>query len=140
MRLPENIAGRHGMQRIQRIHFVGIGGAGMSGIAEVLINLGYDVSGSDISQNTATARLAELGAVMRQGHHAAHVEGADVVVTSSDVFGQSHHPASPRQISATVRAASSRANDLAAVDIALRVLSSLSSSSCCFRLCGLSAV
>ena len=85
MRLPENIVGRHGMERIRRIHFVGIGGAGMSGIAEVLINLGYEVSGSDVSQSATTERLAGLGAMVRKGHEAAHVEGADVVVTSSAV-------------------------------------------------------
>lgn len=84
-RLPENIVGRHGMERIRRIHFVGIGGAGMSGIAEVLINLGYAVSGSDVSQSATTERLAGLGAMVRKGHEAMHVEGADVVVTSSAV-------------------------------------------------------
>jgi len=85
MRLPENIVGRHAMERIRRIHFVGIGGAGMSGIAEVLINLGYEVSGSDVNENATTKRLAGLGAMVRQGHEAAHVEGADVVVTSSAI-------------------------------------------------------
>jgi UDP-N-acetylmuramate--alanine ligase len=77
--------GEPGMGRIKRIHFVGIGGAGMSGIAEVLINLGYDVSGSDISDNAATKRLTDMGAKVFRGHAASHVEGAGVVVISSAV-------------------------------------------------------
>jgi len=72
-------------QRIQRLHFVGIGGSGMGGIAEVLLNLGYPVSGSDLSENTVTQRLAGLGAVISKGHDAGYVEGASVVVTSSAV-------------------------------------------------------
>ncbi len=76
---------RDPMGNIRHIHFVGIGGAGMSGIAEVLINLGYRVSGSDLGSNAATRRLAGLGARVVQGHDAAHVSGADVVVVSSAV-------------------------------------------------------
>ncbi|MCB2193169.1 MAG: UDP-N-acetylmuramate--L-alanine ligase [Deltaproteobacteria bacterium] len=72
-------------QRHQRIHFVGIGGIGMSGIAEVLINLGHQVSGSDLKESSTTRRLAELGARIEKGHHRDHVEGADVVVVSSAV-------------------------------------------------------
>ncbi|MGV6818528.1 MAG: UDP-N-acetylmuramate--L-alanine ligase [Thiotrichales bacterium] len=72
-------------QRIQRIHFVGIGGSGMGGIAEVLVNLGYQVSGSDLSANAVTHRLEELGARVWRGHEARYVEGASVVVVSSAV-------------------------------------------------------
>ncbi|AWB34275.1 UDP-N-acetylmuramate--L-alanine ligase [Orrella marina] len=73
--------------RIQLIHFVGIGGSGMSGIAEVLLNLGYDVSGSDLQASAVTQRLASLGAKVFIGHDAAHVDGAHVVVTSTAVAG-----------------------------------------------------
>ncbi|MGB2681559.1 MAG: UDP-N-acetylmuramate--L-alanine ligase [Candidatus Competibacter sp.] len=73
------------MRRIRHIHFVGIGGAGMSGIAEVLLNLGYNVSGSDLRASPVTARLEQLGAIFRQGHLAEHVAGCDVVVISSAV-------------------------------------------------------
>jgi UDP-N-acetylmuramate--alanine ligase len=71
--------------KIKNIHFVGIGGSGMSGIAEVLLNLGYKVSGSDLSSNAASARLAELGARVQVGHAAGNVIGADAVVTSTAV-------------------------------------------------------
>jgi len=71
--------------KIKNIHFVGIGGSGMSGIAEVLLNLGYNVSGSDLSSNAASQRLAELGARVFTGHSAEHVTGANVVVTSTAV-------------------------------------------------------
>jgi UDP-N-acetylmuramate--alanine ligase len=73
------------MRRIHTIHLVGIGGSGMSGIAEVLINLGYRVQGSDLKANAVTMRLAQLGARVAIGHAAANVEGADVVVISSAV-------------------------------------------------------
>jgi UDP-N-acetylmuramate--alanine ligase len=73
------------MRRVRRVHFIGIGGSGMAGIAEVLLNLGYAVSGSDLKAGAATARLAKLGATVRKGHAAAHVKGADVVVVSSAV-------------------------------------------------------
>lgn len=73
------------MRRIHTIHLVGIGGSGMSGIAEVLINLGYRVQGSDLRPNAATQRLTQLGAHIAIGHAAAHVDGADVVVISSAV-------------------------------------------------------
>lgn len=75
---------------IQHIHFVGVGGAGMSGIAEVLHNLGYTVSGSDLSQSATLQRLQSLGITTFVGHDAAHVQGADVVVTSTAV--QSSNP------------------------------------------------
>ena len=71
--------------RVKNIHFVGIGGSGMSGIAEVLLNLGYIVSGSDLGSNAATRRLAKLGAKVTKGHAAENVESADAVVTSTAV-------------------------------------------------------
>ncbi len=73
------------MRRIRTIHMIGIGGAGMSGIAEVLTNLGYEVRGSDIRASAVTQRLQELGITVLIGHDAANVGGADVVVTSSAV-------------------------------------------------------
>ena len=73
--------------KVKHIHFVGIGGAGMSGIAEVLLNLGYRISGSDLAANAATARLAALGAEVRHAHSAENIEGADCIVTSSAVGG-----------------------------------------------------
>ncbi|MCB4789562.1 MULTISPECIES: UDP-N-acetylmuramate--L-alanine ligase [unclassified Delftia] len=75
---------------IHHIHFVGIGGAGMSGIAEVLHNLGYAISGSDLSDSATLRRLAGLGISTHVGHAAAHIEGADAVVTSTAV--QSDNP------------------------------------------------
>jgi len=72
-------------RKIQKLHFVGIGGIGMSGIAELLLNLGYQVSGSDLRQSPVTDRLAELGGRIFLGHEAANVEGTDVVVISSAV-------------------------------------------------------
>ena len=71
--------------KIQRIHFVGIGGIGMSGIAEVLLTLGYKVSGSDLRGSSVTERLAELGAIIFIGHQAENITGAEVVVTSSAI-------------------------------------------------------
>jgi UDP-N-acetylmuramate--alanine ligase len=71
--------------KVKRIHFVGIGGSGMSGIAEVLLNLGYEISGTDLSSNAATQRLVALGAKVMQGHAAEHVAGADAVVVSTAV-------------------------------------------------------
>jgi UDP-N-acetylmuramate--alanine ligase len=72
-------------RNFQRIHLVGIGGIGMSGIAEVLLTLGYSVSGSDTKPSTLTERLQNLGATIYEGHKAANVEGAHVVVTSSAI-------------------------------------------------------
>ena len=77
-------------RNFQRIHLVGIGGIGMSGIAEVLLTLGYSVSGSDTRPSTVTERLQNLGAVIYEGHKASNVEGAHVVVTSSAI--QSGNP------------------------------------------------
>ena len=71
--------------KVKHIHFVGIGGAGMSGIAEVLLNLGYRISGSDVSAGPATRRLDALGATVTLGHDAANIDGADCVVTSTAV-------------------------------------------------------
>jgi UDP-N-acetylmuramate--alanine ligase len=71
--------------KIQRIHFVGIGGIGMSGIAEVLLSLGYRISGSDLKSSPVTQRLAGLGATVFEGHAAENIAGTEVVVTSSAV-------------------------------------------------------
>ncbi len=73
------------MRRINTIHFVGIGGSGMGGIAEVLLNLGYRVQGSDLKANAVTERLQQLGAQVRIGHRPENAAGADVVVVSSAV-------------------------------------------------------
>ena len=67
---------------IRHIHFVGIGGAGMSGIAEVLLNQGYRISGSDLSENAATRRLVSFGAEVFMGHDSKYIEGADAIVTA----------------------------------------------------------
>ena len=72
-------------KKYQHIHFVGIGGIGMSGIAEVLLNLGYRVSGSDVRRTPITDRLEKLGARIHEGHLAANIEGAHVLVTSTAV-------------------------------------------------------
>jgi len=72
---------------VQHIHFVGIGGAGMSGIAEVLLNLGYQVSGSDLAVSASTQRLESYGAKIFIGHHAGHIGDAEAVVISTAVTG-----------------------------------------------------
>src|SRR5271170_6306498 len=74
--------------KIQQVHFVGIGGIGMSGIAEVLLNLGYKVSGSDLKSSAVTQRLAGLGATIFEGHRAENIAGAEVVVTSSAIAAE----------------------------------------------------
>ena len=84
--------------KVKNIHFVGIGGSGMSGIAEVLLNLGYTVSGSDLANNAASRRLAELGAHIHIGHSPDHVQGADAIVTSTAV-----KPDNPEVIAARAR-------------------------------------
>ena len=76
---------QHNMGRVRQVHFVGIGGAGMSGIAEVLHNLGYKVSGSDLQSTKVTRRLQKLGVDIVKGHQAGNVSGSDVVVFSSAV-------------------------------------------------------
>jgi UDP-N-acetylmuramate--alanine ligase len=72
-------------RKAQRLHFVGVGGSGMSGIAEVLVNMGYSVSGSDLVAGPVTAHLAELGVRIHEGHRPEQVRGADAVVTSTAV-------------------------------------------------------
>ena len=71
--------------KTKKIHFVGIGGIGMSGIAELLLNLGYRVSGSDMRSSQTTRRLEQLGATVYTGHNGKWAENADVVVTSSAI-------------------------------------------------------
>ena len=71
--------------KAKHIHFVGIGGIGMSGIAELLLNLGYDVSGSDLKDSAVTGRLSDLGGKIFLGHRKENVRGADVVVYSSAI-------------------------------------------------------
>ncbi|ACL04820.1 UDP-N-acetylmuramate/alanine ligase [Desulfatibacillum aliphaticivorans] len=79
------------------IHFVGIGGIGMSGIAELLLNLGYQVSGSDIKESDITQRLAKLGGTIYRGHRAENVKGCDVVVVSSAIRQENPETASARE-------------------------------------------
>ena len=73
------------MRRVKRIHFVGIGGAGMGGIAEVLLNEGYQISGSDIGENQVVKRLTGLGATIKIGHDSKNIEGASVIVVSTAI-------------------------------------------------------
>ncbi|HEY0973110.1 MAG TPA: UDP-N-acetylmuramate--L-alanine ligase [Solimonas sp.] len=73
------------MRRVRRVHFLGIGGSGMAGIAEVLLNLGYEVSGTDLKDSAATQRLQALGAKIHFGHRAENAQGADAVVVSTAV-------------------------------------------------------
>ena len=82
---PTAVAQPQGMGRVRRVHFVGIGGAGMCGIAEVMHNLGYEVSGSDLRENAVTRRLAGLGVKVLIGHAAANVTACDVVVVSTAI-------------------------------------------------------
>jgi len=84
-RIPSNTRMQDRMRRIHRIHLVGIGGSGMGGIAEVLLNLGYGVQGSDLKGNTVTERLARLGATIFIGHDEKYLGDSDVVVVSSAV-------------------------------------------------------
>ena len=84
--------------KIQRVHFVGIGGIGMSGIAEVLLNLGYKVSGSDLKATPVTHRLAGLGATIFDGHSSENVAGAEVVVTSSAIAEDNPEVLEARQV------------------------------------------
>jgi UDP-N-acetylmuramate--alanine ligase len=83
---------------IQRIHFVGIGGIGMSGIAEVLLTLGYRVSGSDLRNSPTTERLTKLGAEIFQGHRESNVHGSEVVVTSSAISRENPEVAEARRL------------------------------------------
>jgi UDP-N-acetylmuramate--alanine ligase len=84
--------------KVKRVHFVGIGGSGMSGIAEVLLNLGYQVSGSDLSDAATTQRLRRLGATVHIGHASSHVQFADAVVTSTAI-----KPENPEVVAARER-------------------------------------
>lgn len=86
------------MRRIHRVHLVGIGGAGMSGIAEVLVNLGFEVSGSDLSESSTTRHLAKLGATVYHEHNGHNVQNADVLVVSAAIS-----PDNPEVISARER-------------------------------------
>jgi UDP-N-acetylmuramate--alanine ligase len=89
-------------RKIQHIHFVGIGGSGMSGIAEVLLNLGYTVSGSDLKRSAASEHLATLGARVAYGHAARHLAGAQVVVTSTAVRGDNPEVQEARRLGVPV--------------------------------------
>ena len=82
--------------KVKHIHFVGIGGSGMSGIAEVLLNLGYQISGSDLTKNAAAQRLESLGASVFEGHAAEYAKGADAVVVSTAVAGNNPEVAAAR--------------------------------------------
>ena len=90
------------LRRIQHVHFVGIGGSGMSGIAEVLLNLGYTVSGSDLKLSPTTGHLQALGAQVFEGHAAGHVQGAHVVVTSTAVRPTNPEVAEARRLGVPV--------------------------------------
>ena len=93
--------------KVKRIHFVGIGGSGMSGIAEVLMDLGYTVTGSDLSESMVVKRLKSLGAKVHIGHATENIAGADAVVVSSAVQAdnpevvaarEAHVPVVPRAL------------------------------------------
>ena len=86
------------MRRIKRVHFVGIGGAGMSGIAEVLANQGFEVSGSDLVDSRVTRRLAGLGVTIFKGHTASSVKGADVLVVSTAVADKNPEVLAAREL------------------------------------------
>jgi UDP-N-acetylmuramate--alanine ligase len=88
--------------KVKRVHFVGIGGAGMSGIAEVLVTQGYRVSGSDLAESPATRRLSKLGATIAIGHAAAHVANADAVVVSAAVAADNPEVVAARERSIPV--------------------------------------
>jgi len=81
----QNSVWRSPMRRIRNVHFIGIGGAGMSGIAEVMLNIGYQVSGSDLNRSTVTGRLQEQGVKIFEGHRAGNIKDVDAVVVSSAV-------------------------------------------------------
>lgn len=86
------------MRRIRRIHFVGIGGAGMCGIAEVLLNQGYEISGSDIKAGKTTQRLEQFGATVFIGHRAENIEGANVVVVSTAIDHENPEISAAREL------------------------------------------
>ena len=88
--------------RVRQIHFVGIGGIGMSGIAEILRSLDFDVSGSDLKESEVTHRLVSMGVAVHIGHRASNVTGADVVVVSSAVRSDNPEVAQARELSIPV--------------------------------------
>ncbi|MBT6879832.1 MAG: UDP-N-acetylmuramate--L-alanine ligase, partial [Gammaproteobacteria bacterium] len=85
------------MHTIQRIHFIGIGGAGMNGIAKLLLNLGFEISGSDQSESVVVQELRSEGAEICIGHRAAQIEGVDVVVISSAIGEENPEVVAARQ-------------------------------------------
>jgi UDP-N-acetylmuramate--alanine ligase len=85
---PTAVAQPQGMGRVRRVHFIGVGGVGMSGIAEVLHNLGYEVSGSDLQANSSTRRLEKQGIRIFTGHAAENISGCDVVVASAAIASE----------------------------------------------------
>ena len=85
---PTAVAQPQGMGRVRRVHFIGVGGVGMSGIAEVLHNLGYEVSGSDLQENSSTRRLQKQGIRIFIGHAADNITGCDVVVASAAIAAE----------------------------------------------------
>ena len=85
-------------EKIRKLHFVGIGGIGMSGIAEVLLNLGYQVSGSDPAENAAVKRLTKLGATIYKGHSEENIQGVDVVIRSSAIAIDNPEIAAAKQL------------------------------------------
>ncbi|HDH05668.1 MAG TPA: UDP-N-acetylmuramate--L-alanine ligase, partial [Nitrospirae bacterium] len=89
-------------KRFERVHFVGIGGIGMSGIAEVLNNLGYEVDGSDLKESETTMRLRELGININIGHKEENIKNADVVVISSAVSSGNPEVEAARKLSIPV--------------------------------------
>jgi UDP-N-acetylmuramate--alanine ligase len=94
-----NTTGSHlqPMRRIKRVHLVGIGGAGMSGIAEVLVNLGFEVSGSDLAESATTRHLRKMGALIHLAHAAENIAGADVLVVSSAIKTDNQEVAAARE-------------------------------------------
>ena len=99
------------MRRVRRIHMIGVGGSGMNGIAEVLVNLGYEVSGSDLQRSASTERLENAGVTVFIGHDAAHVTGADVIVASSAVGDEN-----PEVVQRLLKLAQSMRQDLGDYD------------------------
>lgn len=100
------------LNRIKKFHFVGIGGSGMSGIAEVLLNLGYQVSGSDLKDSEATQRLASLGARIFLGHDAANIAGSEVVVVSNAVLATNPEIAEAQRLKVPVIPRAEMLNEL----------------------------
>src|SRR5438552_3150223 len=86
----------------QHLHFTGIGGIGMSGIAEVLLTLGYEISGSDLRLSPTTERLSQLGARIREGHSAANIAGAKAIVVSSAVDARNPEVLEARRLNVPV--------------------------------------